>query len=396
MNNENISSAICPICDAERVLPFMQLKELPVHCNLFWPTAEAAQRAPRGDICLGFCARCGYIVNLCFDASLAQDARRDDGPLYLAPCFKKYASSLAHKLVQRYQLCDKDAIEIGSGRGEFLTLLCELGGNRGTGFDPNYAPGAGQMNNGVRLIQDAFSERYAHYRADIICCRHFLERVPQPTEFVALVRRVIGTRQTTAVFFEVPNVLFTLRRLAIWDITYEHCSYFSPRSLVHLFYRAGFKLVALEETFGGRFLTIEAMPENKDIVLFDESDEEEEQLVNGLDAFASQSGQKLLMWQQRLERMAARKQRVIVWGAGRQVVTFLNALKAEDSVIKYAVDDNPANQGKYLAGTGQRIVRPEFLKKYRPQTIIAFNPNHKNLIRQQLYALGLSALIVIA
>jgi hypothetical protein len=41
-------------------------------------------------------------------------------------------------LIERYDLYGKDIIEIGCGQGEFLTLLCELGGNRGVGFDPAY------------------------------------------------------------------------------------------------------------------------------------------------------------------------------------------------------------------------------------------------------------------
>jgi hypothetical protein len=396
MNDENISSTICPVCETPGVLPFLHFKQIPIHCNLLWPTPEAAQGAPRGDISLGFCAHCGYISNLCFDAGLTQHGRRYDRALYFSPCFQQYANSLARKLVERYELTGKDAIEIGSGKGEFLAMLCKLGANRGTGFDPDYTPPARRPVKGVTFIQDSFSERYAHYRADIICCRFFLERVPQPANFMAQIRRAIGSRQTTAVFFEVPNVLFTLRQVAIWDFSYEHYSYFSPRSLVHLFSRAGFSLVALEESFGGRFLTIEALPEANGLGLINDDDEEQDRLVEGLEAFAGQYWQKIAIWQQRLQRMAARKQRAVVWGTGRRVGTFLNALQAGNSLIKYAVDENPARIDQYVAGTAQRIVPPEFLKEYRPQTIIALNSNQRNQIRQQCRALGLTPLIMIA
>jgi hypothetical protein len=390
------SSLTCSICHGRTVLPFMHLKQISVRSSLLCPTPEAARSAPRGDICLVFCSRCGYIFNFCFDPRGARHAPRYDDPLFSSPGFQEHVSRLARRLVQRYQLQDKDAIEIGSGRGEFLALLCKLGGNRGMGFDPEYAPAAGQLSVGVTLIQDYFSERYAHCRADIICCRHLLERVPRPVDFLALVRRVIGTRCTTAVFFEVSNVLFTLRRLAVWDLFYERCSYFSPRSLVYLFSQTGFKLLALEETFDGRFLAVEAMPESNGVDLHDDSAEEYDRLVDGLEALAGQCWQKLAIWRQRLDRMAARKQRVVVWGSGWQTAAFLNALQIELRAIRYVVDDNPANQGKYLGGTGQELVSQAFLSKYRPQTIITLNGRQRQSIRDQTRALGFSPLIMVA
>ena len=39
-------------------------------------------------------------------------------------------------LIRRYDLRGKEVIEIGCGKGEFLSLLCEVGDNRGVGFDP--------------------------------------------------------------------------------------------------------------------------------------------------------------------------------------------------------------------------------------------------------------------
>jgi hypothetical protein len=396
MKTEALSSATCPVCLSHGVLPFLQLKQLPVHCNLLCPTPEAARSVSRGDICLAFCVQCGHIFNYCFDANLAYQPPLYEDPLDSSPCSQEYAARLARKLVQRYELRGKDAIEIGSGRGDFLALLCELGGNRGTGFDPHYKPVAGRNSMAVTLIQDSFSERYAHYRADIIYCRHYLERVPQPCDFMTLIRRAIGPRRTTAVFFEVSNVLFTLRQLAIWDLLYERCSYFSPRSLVHLFSSAGFKLVDLEETFDGRLLAIEAVPAVRDVALSENSVEETDRLIDGLEAFAGQYWQKLAIWRQRLNRMSARKQRVVVWGTGRQAVTFLNALQVENSTIQYVVDENPARKDQFVAGTAQQTVSPEFLKQYRPQTIIALNPKHRSVIRQHSQALDLNPLIMVA
>ena len=42
---------------------------------------------------------------------------------------------------RRYDLREKDILEIGCGKGEFLTLLADLGNNRCIGFDPGYHEG---------------------------------------------------------------------------------------------------------------------------------------------------------------------------------------------------------------------------------------------------------------
>ena len=60
-------------------------------------------------------------------------------------------------------------------------------------------------------------------------------------------------------FFEVPNSLYTLRDGGIWDLIYEHRSYFSPLSLARIFWGCGFEPLEIQETYGKQFLTIHAV-----------------------------------------------------------------------------------------------------------------------------------------
>jgi len=57
-----------------------------------------------------------------------------------SPFFRAWHEGLAQRLIDRYSLRAKKIIEIGCGKGEFLALLCDLGHNRGIGFDPAYVP----------------------------------------------------------------------------------------------------------------------------------------------------------------------------------------------------------------------------------------------------------------
>ena len=66
--------------------------------------------------------------------------------------------------------------------------------------------------------------------------------------------RPSGERMNTIVFFEMPNVMYTLKDLGIWDLIYEHCSYFSVPSLREVFRACGFTVKELHELYEGQFL----------------------------------------------------------------------------------------------------------------------------------------------
>jgi SAM-dependent methyltransferase len=381
----------CPVCNSTGVVVFFEVFQIPVHCNVLWPTQDVAIRAPKGDVRLGFCGDCGYIFNLVFDPALMEYTQDYENSLHFSPRFQSYAEWLAARLVDRYDLRDRDIIEIGCGKGDFLTLLCELGGNRGVGFDPSYVPeqGVGEAAERITFIQDFYSERYASCKADFICCRHVLEHVQFPRDFLIAVRRAIGNRPGTAVFFEVPNVLFTLRDLGIWDLIYEHCSYFSPSSLSRLFAACEFDICDVAETYEGQFLCIEAMPGEGLVDSRRDPRDDPAEAACDVAAFADRYWGKIRNWRRHLGRMARAGQRAVVWGAGSKGVTFLNLLETQGQ-IAYVVDINPRKQGMYVAGTGQQIVPPEFLREYQPDVVIVMNPVYQDEIRQFTGGLGLA------
>ncbi|UCG54873.1 MAG: hypothetical protein JSV32_01245, partial [Dehalococcoidia bacterium] len=258
--------------------------------------------------------------------------------------------------------------------------------------DPSYVPeqnGDVKTTERITFIQDFYSEQYGDYKVDFICCRHVLEHIQLPRDFLNSLRHSIGKRQKTMVFLEVPNVLFTLRDLGIGDLIYEHCSYFSGISLSCLFTSCGFEICELNETYEGQFLYIEALPdENLGNSMCDCGDDLGE-LVSDVATFADKYQRKIEVWRCNLERMAQAGRRAVVWGGGSKGVAFLNTLKNQNQ-IEYVVDINPRKQGRYIAGTGQQIVAPYFLRDYQPDVVLVMNPIYKSEIQQLTKKLGLN------
>ncbi len=389
MNKENQF----PVCPASEIIELFEMKGVPVHCNVLWPTREAAIDAPRGDIRLGYSPACGHTYNLDFDPSLMEYTQEYENSLHFSPRFQEYATALAGGLVERYALHDKDIVEIGAGKGDFLIMLCAAHGNRGWGYDPSYVPEEGYTAPNVNFVQDFYTQKYTDQKADLIVCRHVLEHIPDPDAFIAQVRQAVG-EQESVVFFEVPNSLWTLREGGIWDVIYEHCSYFSPLSLAYLFRQQGFQVLAVNEVFGGQFLTIEAAPDRESAAVPDES-AELAALTADARAFAENYRNKRQTWEARLHSLAAAGQRGVVWGAGSKGVTFLNAMNAGEEIVA-VVDINPRKQGKYVAGTGQRIVPPAELRALQPDFVIIMNANYRDEIGRMLAEIGVEAELLVA
>lgn len=389
----NPQAGICTVCQSSGATVFVEVPHVPVICNVLWPTRERALAAPRVDIRLAFCPRCGHIFNPDFDPTLMAYSEEYENSLHFSPRFQQYVTGLATDLVERYGLHHKQLIDIGGGKGDFLKLLCTLGNNRGVSIDPSYAPGPGAdgADGCITFIQDYYSEQYAHLPADFISSRHTLEHISDPHSFVRTLRRTIGDRSQSVVFFEVPNALFTLQDLAIWDIIYEHCSYFTAHSLAYLFTACGFHVHNVQTTFAGQFLCLEAMPAALSQTYHREV--EVVALAQDVTRFATRYEEKVREEREKLAGWRQAGKKVVIWGAGSKGITFLNILGAAGQ-IEYAVDINPRKEGMYITGTGQPIKPPSFLQEYAPDVVLVMNPVYLAEIEQTLGSMGVSAEVV--
>ncbi|MFY9691064.1 MAG: class I SAM-dependent methyltransferase, partial [Candidatus Acidiferrales bacterium] len=364
----------------------------PVNSCLLFDNQDEARNYPRGELVLGFCRDCGFIGNLRFSSQLARYTEGYEEQQSFSPRFNAFAKSLATKLINRYDLHKKTIVEIGCGKGDFLVMLCDLGNNQGIGIDPTYVPGRLDevaLKN-VRFIRDFYSEKHSDCTGDMVCSRHALEHIPDTGAFMETVRRAIGNKTNTVVFFELPDVERVLHECAFWDIYYEHCSYFTLGSLARLFRRAGFEVTDLEKDFDGQYLLLEAKPAvNGDHSAPLKEEESVEELSKAVAKFQSNYAETVHRWKRKIESIRESGRRCVIWGSSSKCVAFLNTIGIRDE-IEFIVDINPHRQGKYLPGSGKLIVAPGFLQEYRPDVVIAMNPIYLDEIRNDLNSLGLN------
>jgi SAM-dependent methyltransferase len=388
---------ICPCCGSAGIRVFYEADNVPVNSVLLMATREEATGFPTGDIRLGFCDDCGFIYNAAFDPELVEYSSRYEETQAFSPAFRKWHLGLAERLVERYGLHDKTTLEIGCGKGEFLTLLCELGAKDGIGFDPGYIPqrNVSPAANRIRFVSDYYSEQYADQRADLVCCKMTLEHIRDAAAFVGMVRKSLNRPGGTMVFFQVPDVLRVLEEVAFWDIYYEHCSYFSMGSLERLFRRVGFDVLNVSREYDNQYLTIEARVANGETFISSAKEDDLEHLRELVSRFAKRQSSRASEWRQRLQQYRNKNQRVVVWGSGSKGVAFLTTLDQEN-LIEYVVDINPNRHGHYMPKTGQQIVGPMFLGEYRPEVVIVMNPVYREEIMTELEGVGVTPEVICA
>ncbi len=379
---------------------------MPVYCNVLFASRDDALTAPTGDMDLVFCRECSHLFNAAFDSTRLEYGSDYENSLHHSPRFQAYAQALAERLVADYDLRGKSIVEIACGQGDFLSLMCELGGNRGIGFDPSYTPGRGlasQSGADLSFVKAYYTEAYADVRADLVCCRHALEHIAQPLPFLRAIRQALGTQSAT-VYFEVPNVAYNLVDLGVWDLIYEHCGYFTASSLAGAFRLSGFRVTRLASEFGGQYLGIDAVPvaeaggSNGPVAqhldLWPDMGSAPAYLFRLVAQFSQAYSAKVERWRRTLGDLRSGGQRAVLWGAGSKGVTFVNTLGAGPE-IACLVDLNPHKHGRFVPGTGHEVRAPESLARQPPDAVIVMNPLYADEIGASLRAMGIHAAVLV-
>lgn len=386
-------SARCPACEATGLVQFHAVDGVPVNSCLLVEDEATARDFPRGDLRLSRCPECGFVTNTAFEPARSVYSEDYEETQGFSPRFRHFIEELSRDWVGRFNLEGKHVVEIGCGKGEFLVEMLRAGAGTGLGIDPGVRPERvpDDVADRVRWVRGFFPADLPELNADAVVCRHTLEHIGPVREFMEQIRTAIGDRRDTAVLFELPGTQHVLDKAWFWDTYYEHCSYFTAGSLARLMRRTGFEVLDVRPAYDGQYLLAEARP--ADVPAPGEPlpvENDMDAVARGADHFAASCDRVVESWRTRVRQVADAGGRTVIWGSGSKGVAFLAALGDDARHVTAAVDINPYKHGRWMAGTGHRILAPKELVDVRPALVIAMNSTYLAEIGADLADVGVT------
>jgi 2-polyprenyl-3-methyl-5-hydroxy-6-metoxy-1,4-benzoquinol methylase len=380
----------CPVCNAAGLAVVFERRGVPVNQNIVFSSEHDASTIAMRDIALVHCPACDFVFNAAFDeAAVAYDERYDNAQL-TSPTYAEYIAELVTYMLDDCSLRDARIIEVGCGKGEFLRQLVGHSGSRvtGYGFDPSYAGPRETLDGRLVIEQMMFGPGVKHLTADALLCRHVIEHIGDPRTFLRTIVSAVEDMPGVRFFFETPSIEWILDQSAFWDIFYEHCNYWSARSMRALFESAGLAVDNVRTIWRDQFLWIEGHTGDRSP---SKNPSERSSLRERMIAFAADESAR----RERLRgEIAEMPGRVALWGAAAKGVTMANLVDPERKLIAALVDINPNKQGRFIAGSGHRIVPPAEITALELERIYVMNPNYLPECSVMLKEIGSSAELV--
>ncbi len=143
-----------------------------------------------------------------------------------------------------------NVLEIGSNRGDLLTLLKEEVPTANIlGVEPAFFSGLT-----VPTVRDVFRPESFNSKFDVVIAKHVIEHTKKPREFVAGIREILS--DDGILYVEVPDLDMCLRH-KVEDFILDHVCHFDKDSLLATL--QGFRAIEVDRT---NFLRVIAVKEN--------------------------------------------------------------------------------------------------------------------------------------
>lgn len=380
----------CPLCKGENIESILKIDAVPVLCNELWPTEDAAKAAPQGEMHLVICRECTLMFNAGFDEARITYSPGYENALHFSPHFRDFAQELCSDLVSRYDLEGKDIVELGCGDGFILAAMIEKGVKSATGFDPSMEgrnPPFLEVE-GVDIVPELFRAGHIDRDFDFLLCRHVLEHLPEPISVLSDIRAAIGDAGTP-IYFEQPNGAWILESRSVWDVIYEHYTYWSPVSVKTLYRRTGFEPTSVSAGYGDQFLMAEAIPGQAQPGWLPPAEEVESELERAR-SFAAAIEAERATWHKRLSEISAEGQSAVIWGAGSKGISFSIMVPSQPGTLSAMIDVNDRKHGKFIPGTGLKVGAPEDVAKLSPDLVLIANSLYSDEIEKTVRGFGIS------
>lgn len=357
----------------------------PVNNNILFDSYEEARKTTLGEISLVQCTQCGLIFNSSFDEELVSYNQTYNNSRSSSRIYLQYLDWIIN-LCASWIHDDDVVLEIGCGKGDFLRRLHDNIGCYGLGYDTTYV-GEEYYGDRIRFSCEYFKPETTDIKYDVLIFRHVLEHIPNLFLFLSHILNHQIIKTCRHMFIEVPDIEWILRHRTFFDITYEHCNYFSAESLTNLVSRLGWNTITMNKGYGGQYLLLHANYSGESY----ESSSIKTRVHDCASRFSEFESIREWIYSQIRDA-----ETVCVWGTSGKGIILLSELENELlEKIQLVIDIDPTKQGKYLPVSGKQISPPSVLKENKSDLLVlVMNEMYKEEIFNDLCLMGVNAEII--
>lgn len=328
----------------------------------FLPDAATVGSDTGLDLDIRQCSGCGLVQLSDEPVYYYKDVIRASG---LSEEMRSFRATQFQGFLNRFSLAGKKVLEVGCGRGEFLSILRDAGADA-SGLEHSEAAVASCRAEGLN-VSHGFVENAdtrlpgAPYDGFVIL--NFLEHHPDPN---ATLRGIHGNLADGGVgIVEVPNFDMMLHERQFAEFMSDHLCYFTAETLRAALSINGFEVLGCTEEFHRYILS--ALVRKRGRLDLSAFHAQQARLRGEIHAFIARFAPK----------------RVAIWGAGHQALALV-ALLDLGQAIRYVVDSAPFKQGRFTPATHLPIVPPSALETDPVEAVIVIAAGYSDEVARTI------------
>lgn len=362
--------------------PLLRYENMPKAAQ-FLPDMESLESDKGVDLEVCQCSGCGLV-----------QLSNDPVPYYkeviraaaISEEMKDFRMKQFESFIQKYSLKGKKVIEIGCGRGEYLSIM-QQSGVEIYGLEHSEKSVAQCVKNGLKVSKGFIQSSTTMLNPapfDAFFILNFLEHLPDPN---STLRGIHNNLTDDAVgLVEVPNFDMILRNKLFSEFIGDHLFYFTRETLSSTLSLNGFEIIDCNEVWYDYIISAVVHPVKSSVAgmakpIFNGVKKRKKLDISHFYKYQAQLKKELEEYIRRFE-----DKKVAIWGAGHQALAIISLVNLADK-IKYVIDSAPFKQGKYTPATHIPIVPPDALDSDPVDAVIVIAASYSDevarIIRQK-------------
>ena len=328
------------------------------------------------------------ICNNCYNAQLSTISNYKkiySNYVYKSSISKKFTTHFkeaAFKYIDLFKLKENSfIIDVGSNDGIGLKPFKDLRFNNILGFEPSKKLFNESKKRGIKTKNSFFDKKNTSNlknKADLILASNVFAHNDDLDTLYSSMKSTI--KKSGTIVIEVQYFLKTIKDYTFDNIYHEHTNYWTLTSLNKFIKNYNCKIINVEKinTHGGSIRVFISKNLRRKAI------KSVNQVLNEEKKFQVTNKKKYLKFQKNLKKiknnvlkniswLKKRYKKIYGYAASAKTTVAMNFFGLDNKLIKNVIDDNLLKQGKYIPGTGVKIISKNFIKKENCAIVFAWN-----------------------